>query len=280
MGQADQPGDLTYILMDKLTEIMDWKRREIQDSIRPVREQELVRFQELNQDRPSFLESLQGSNRLSIIGEIKRKSPSAGDIARNIDSIEQARRYINADIDAISVLTDEKYFSGKISDLWNVSDFIHDHHRSIPCLRKDFMVHPIQVLEAAEAGARAILIIVRALEEDEIQNLHNAANQAGLDSLFEIHEETELERVMQFNPRIIGVNNRDLTSFTTDLQISCSLIPRIPEGIVTISESGIHEIEDAERVFQAGAQAVLIGEALMRSEDPEGFVEALHSLGN
>ena len=172
--------------MDKLAEIMAWKRQEIKDRIRPVREQELMHFHDLNQGRHTFIESLEGTDRLSIIGEIKRKSPSAGEIAELVDSSDQARRYINADVDAISVLTDEKYFSGRISDLWNVTDFIRDHDRNTPCLRKDFMVHPVQVLEACEAGACAILIIVRALENDEIQQLYDAANLAGLDSLFEI----------------------------------------------------------------------------------------------
>ncbi len=264
--------------MDKLTEIMEWKRREVADRLRPVRDPELARFQELNAGRPSFQESLAGQAQLSIIGEIKRKSPSAGDIAEAADSVDQARRYVNAQVDAISVLTDEKYFSGKMSDLWEVTDFLRDHDRATPCLRKDFMVHPIQVLEACEAGARAILIIVRALEDEEIQQLYDAANLAGLDTLFEIHAPAELERALNFDPRIVGVNNRDLTRFVTDLQYSCDLIPQIPEGIVTISESGIHTLEDAARVKDAGAQAVLIGEALMRAEDPEAFIEALHEL--
>ncbi|MBT3469457.1 MAG: indole-3-glycerol-phosphate synthase [Opitutae bacterium] len=264
--------------MDKLAEIMAWKRQEIKDRIRPVREQELLHFNKLNQGRRTFIESLKGNKKLSIIGEIKRKSPSAGEIAELADSSDQARRYINADVDAISVLTDEKYFSGRISDLWDVTDFIRDHDRNTPCLRKDFMVHPVQVLEACEAGARAILIIVRALENDEIKQLYDAANLAGLDSLFEIHELAELERTLNFNPKIIGVNNRDLTRFVTDLQISCDLIPQIPDNIVSISESGIHEINDAALVKEAGAQAVLIGEALIRSEDPESFIQALHDL--
>jgi len=264
--------------MDKLTEIMAWKRQEIQDRIRPVKERELARFQDLNRGQPTFLKALAGTDQLSIIGEIKRKSPSAGDIAKLADSIDQARRYINAEVDAISVLTDERYFSGKISDLWDVTDFIRVHNRPTPCLRKDFMVHPIQILEACEAGARAILIIVRTLEDDEIQQLHDAANLAGLDSLFEIHKPAELERALKFDPKIVGVNNRDLTKFVTDLQISCDLIPQIPDEIVPISESGIQELEDASRVKEAGAQAVLIGETLMRSSDPEGFIKAIHEL--
>ena len=140
------------------------------------------------------------------------------------------------------------------------------------------MVHPIQILEACEAGARAILIIVRTLEDDEIQQLHDAANLAGMDSLFEIHKPAELERALKFDPKIVGVNNRDLTKFVTDLQISCDLIPQIPDEIVPISESGIQEPEDASRVKEAGAQAVLIGETLMRSNDPEGFIKAIHEL--
>ena len=139
------------------------------------------------------------------------------------------------------------------------------------------MVHPIQVAEAAEAGARAILIIVRALEDDEIKALRGAADAAGLDSLYEIHEERELEKALRFDPKIIGVNNRDLKRFKTDLAVSESLIPQIPDGIVRISESGIFDPEDAERARACGADAILVGEALMRAEDPEALVEAFHN---
>ncbi|MGC6424088.1 MAG: indole-3-glycerol phosphate synthase TrpC, partial [Lentimonas sp.] len=121
-----------------------------------------------------------------------------------------------------------------------------------------------------------ILIIVRALEDDDIKALYDAANLAGLDSLFEIHEESELEKALKFNPKIIGVNNRDLKRFETDLAVSELLIPQIPDDIIKVSESGIFDIEDAERASACGADAILVGEALMRAEDPEELVEAFH----
>ena len=259
---------------------MAWKRQEIRRNLRPVRERDLINFGKQYGDSHIFREALRGHDKLSVIGEIKRKSPSAGTIAADANHVDQARQYLNAEVDAISVLTDEEYFDGKMQDLWEVTDFIKEHQRPTPCLRKDFMVHPMQVLEACEAGARAILIIVRALEDAEIHSLQDAANLAGLDSIFEIHEESELERAMIFEPEIIGVNNRDLTRFVTDLEISCNLIPKIPDGIITISESGIHSIEDAAILKDAGAQAVLVGEALMRHDDPESFIEELHALGD
>ena len=140
------------------------------------------------------------------------------------------------------------------------------------------MVHPIQVAEAAEAGARCILIIVRALEDDEIKALRDAAGIAGLDVLYEIHEERELEKVLKFDPKIVGVNNRDLKRFHTDLAVSERLIPQIPDGIVRVSESGIFYLEDAKRARACGADAILVGEALMRAEDPETLVQAFHNV--
>ena len=140
------------------------------------------------------------------------------------------------------------------------------------------MIHPIQVLEAAEAGAKCILIIVRALSSDEIKILQEAAFYANLDVLYEIHNEKELEKALHFNPKIVGVNNRDLRQFTTDLAISENLIPKIPEGIIKVSESGIFDIEDAKRARNCGADAILVGEALMRSEDPDSLIEEFHSL--
>jgi indole-3-glycerol phosphate synthase len=139
------------------------------------------------------------------------------------------------------------------------------------------MVHPIQVLQAREAGASAILLIVRALADEEIKLLHAAAAAAGLDALFEIHDESELARALRHGARLVGVNNRDLTSFTTDLAISERLIPLLPREVVAVSESGIFTGADAARVRSAGAHAVLVGEALMKAPDPAALIAEIRA---
>lgn len=260
---------------DKLTEIMAWKRREIESRIRPVRERELTRLSEMARYGKGFYQALAEADHLAVIAEIKRASPSAGAIAAQADAVEQARKYTNAGVDAMSVLTDEKYFSGHLKDLWSVVEFLEEHGRTTPCLRKDFMVHPVQVVEAAEAGARAILIIVRALDDDDIARLHDAARLAGLDALFEIHSEAELERALNHEASLVGINNRNLATFETDLAFSETLIPQLPKSVLAISESGIRTADDAARVRAAGARAVLVGEALMRESDPEPLVQAI-----
>lgn len=264
--------------MDKLTEIMAHKRQEIDSRIRPVRDLELERLAEGGKHRASFAAALRRQEGLSVIAEIKRRSPSAGAIAELPEATEQARKYINAQVDAMSILTDEKFFGGSLRDLWEVTDFLQQHRRPIPCLRKDFMLHPIQVVEAAEAGASAILIIVRALDDDSIARLYDSATAAGLDSLFEVHSLQELERALRFEPQIVGVNNRDLARFRTDLAISETIIPQIPKDIIAISESGIFDLEDAARARACGAHAILCGEALMRAEDTEALVSDFHSV--
>ncbi len=261
--------------MDKLAEIMAAKRQAIQELVRPVRDSELERLAQIASPCGSFSEALARPDRLSVIAEIKRKSPSAGEISDpGLSAVEQARKYVNAEADCLSILTDQDYFGGTMRDLWDVIEFLEVHKRSTPCLRKDFMVHPVQVVEAAEAGATCILIIVRALADDEIKALDDAARLSGMDALYEIHEEEELERALKFDPRIVGVNNRDLKRFQTDLAISEDLIPQIPEGIIRVSESGIFTPEDAERARATGADAILVGEALMRSEDPDALMQA------
>jgi indole-3-glycerol phosphate synthase len=263
--------------MDKLEEIMAAKRHALRNQIRPVRDQELERLGRMQTQGGSFLRALARKDRLSVIAEIKRKSPSAGEIASaQLDAVEQARTYVNAEADCLSILTDFDYFGGRLQDLWDVVEFLECHNRKTPCLRKDFMVHPVQVVEAAEAGARCILIIVRALESDEMKALRDAAGVAGLDVLYEIHEERELEKALKLNPKIIGVNNRDLKRFKTDLSVSEHLIPQIPNGIIKVSESGIFDLEDAERASACGADAILVGESLMKAEDPEALIQAFH----
>jgi len=263
--------------MDKLEEIMAAKRHALRDQMRPVRDQELERLGRTQSQGGSFLKALARKDRLSVIAEIKRKSPSAGEIApAQLDAVEQAREYVNAEADCLSILTDFDYFGGRLKDLWDVVEFLECHNRKTPCLRKDFMVHPVQVVEAAEAGARCILIIVRALSSDEMKALRDSAGIAGLDVLYEIHEARELEKALKLDPKIIGVNNRDLKRFQTDLSVSENLIPQIPDGIIKVSESGIFDLEDAERARRSGADAILVGEALMRAEDPEALVQAFH----
>jgi indole-3-glycerol phosphate synthase len=263
---------------DKLAEIMEWKRREVAARMRPVSEQELSRLDASTPRPPSFAAALRRKDgALAIIAEIKRRSPSAGDIARDASSHEQARIYQAAGADALSVLTDERYFGGTQADLRGVTALMRQCPSGLPCIMKDFMVHPVQVLEARESGASAILIIVRALDDAEIRLLNGAAQAAGLDALFEVHSEEEIVRAVSHGARIIGVNNRDLSVFTTDLALSERLIPKFPPGVIAVSESGIHTAADASRARHAGAHAVLVGEALMRSANPAALAASFRA---
>lgn len=264
-------------MSDKLTEIMAHKRREIAPFVRTVSEAELSSVHASLPRPPSFAAALRRpDNTLAVIAEIKRRSPSAGDIKAGASSLAQAQRYQAAGADALSVLTDEQYFGGNLDDLRGVTAHFRAHGPARPCIRKDFFVHPIQVLQAREAGASAILIIVRALTDEEIRVLANAARAAGLDALFEIHTEAEIARAVDHGAKIIGVNNRDLAIFKTDLALSERLIPLFPPDVTAVSESGIFTGADAARVRAAGAHAVLVGEALMKAEDPAALLEAFH----
>lgn len=254
--------------MDKLTEIMAWKRSEVAPRTRTVSEAELAAADAALPRPPSFASALRRPDgRLAVIAEIKRRSPSAGDIRPGASSADQAHRYREAGADALSVLTDSRYFGGELEDLRRASSA-----SSLPCLRKDFFVHPIQVLEARQSGASAILIIIRALADAEIAALHDAARAAGLDVLFEAHDPADCERAARHGARIVGINNRDLAVFTTDLGLSERLIPRLPSGTTAVGESGIFTGADAARLRAAGAHAILVGEALMRAPDPAALV--------
>lgn len=265
-------------MSDKLTEIMAHKRVEIAPLVRTVSLEELAALNARLHKPPSFAAALRRSDgKLAVISEIKRRSPSAGAIKEGISALEQAKRYQAAGADALSVLTDEKYFGGRLDDLREVTAHFANHPPIKPCIRKDFMVHPIQVLQAREAGASAILIIVRALNDDEIATLHAAAKAAGLDALFEIHNEAELERSVRHGARIIGVNNRDLAIFKTDLGLSEKLIPLFPKDVTAVSESGIFTAADAARARGCGAHAVLVGESLMKAADPAALLKEFRS---
>ncbi len=259
--------------MDKLIEIMAHKRREIGPLLRPVSEAELARAGAERPPPPPMAAALRRADgRLAVIAEIKRRSPSAGEIKARVSSLEQARCFHAAGADALSVLTDARYFGGSLDDLRDVAAGLAAAERPPPCLRKDFMVHPLQVLQARQAGASAVLIIIRVLTDSEIRALHDAARAAGLEALFEIHDVADLDRALRHEPAIVGVNNRDLASFKTDVGISERLIPLLPHGVIAVSESGILTRGDAERVHAAGACAILAGEALMKTPDPAHLI--------
>ncbi len=262
--------------MDKLAEIMAWKRVEIADRVRPVTDAELAAAAARREPRgPSFAAALRRPDGLAVIAEVKRASPSAGAIRAGIDAVAQAKAYADAGADALSVLTDAKYFGGELRDLERVVADQAARPRPVPAIRKDFMVHRIQVLEAVEAGARAILIIVRALDDAQIRDLHDAARAAGLDALFEVHDEEELARALAHRPALVGVNNRNLSTFTIDLAFAERVIPLMPAGVIKVAESGIRTEADAARMRQAGADALLVGESLMRTDDPGALLRRL-----
>lgn len=212
--------------------------------------------------------------RLALIAEVKRRSPSKGDIAPCLDAAARAKAYEAAGADAVSVLTEPSRFGGSLDDLRAVTAAV-----TLPVLRKDFIVDAYQVWEAADAGAAGVLLIVAALSDEELAGLLKECHDCGLDALVEVHGEDELERAIAAGARLIGVNNRNLRTLTVDLAVTEQLAAHVPPGVVLVSESGITSADDAWRVAHAGADALLVGEALVRagSEHLPERVRALRS---
>jgi indole-3-glycerol phosphate synthase len=209
---------------------------------------------------------------LAIIAEIKRRSPSKGDIAPDLDAVDRALAYEAAGADAISVLTEPDRFGGSLEDLRAVAA-----HVGVPVLRKDFIVDPYQVWEAADAGAAAVLLIAAAVPGTSLEALLDECCACGLEALLEVHTARDLERACSAGATLIGVNNRDLSTLEVDLSTSEALGPRAGRSALFVSESGIRTPEDARRVRAAGAQAILVGEALARVR-PDDLAAALAGL--
>jgi indole-3-glycerol phosphate synthase len=207
---------------------------------------------------------------LGLIAEVKKASPSVGTIVEEFDPVAIARSYQEAGAHAISVLTDEQFFQGKLSYLTQVRSAV-----GLPCLRKDFTIHEVQIYEASAAGADAILLIVAALEQARLEALYREAELCQLDVLVEVHTEEELDRALEIGARIIGINNRNLTTFEVDLEATERISEEVPEGVVLVSESGIKTGSDTQRVYDCGCNAILVGETLMRSGDVSGKVAEL-----
>jgi indole-3-glycerol phosphate synthase len=207
---------------------------------------------------------------LSLIAEFKRRSPSAGEIRGGAAPTEIAQAYEEGGAAALSVLTDEAHFGGSLADLTEARAACE-----LPVLQKDFIVDRYQLYEAAIAGADAILLIVAALDADDLGVLHAEARGLDLDCLVEVHKESELETALTVDADVIGINNRDLDDFSVDLQRTFELITDVPAGKAVVSESGIAERSTLEELERVGVDAVLIGEALMRADDPAAKIREL-----
>jgi indole-3-glycerol phosphate synthase len=218
----------------------------------------------------SLARALRRPGQLACIAEFKRRSPSAGWIAETADPAALARAYAAGGAGALSVLTDGPFFGGAVSDLVAARDACE-----LPVLRKDFIVDRHQIVEARAIGADAILLIVAALSDQALGSLLAAAREVGVEALVEAHDEDEARRAVAAGAAIVGINNRDLRTFTVDRDLACRLRPLVPADRIVVAESGIRDAADTARLRAAGIDAMLVGEALMRAPDPAAALRAL-----
>ena len=212
---------------------------------------------------------------LAVIAEIKRRSPSKGDLHAGLDPAEVARAYMSGGAACLSVLTDEDFFGGSAADLRAARAAV-----ALPVLRKDFTVDDLDVVEAREMGADCVLLIAAALDDAELARLHRLAVEVGLDALVEIHDEGELDRALAVGATLIGVNQRDLVTFEVDTDRAVRMAPLMPPGVVRVAESGVRGPADAARLADAGYHAVLVGESVVTAGDHSGAVAALRAMAH
>ncbi len=218
----------------------------------------------------SALASVQG---IGVISEIKRRSPSKGDLHPGLDPAQMAADYVAGDATCLSVLTDEEFFGGTPEDLQAARSAV-----GVPVLRKDFTVSAVDVVDARRMGADAVLLIVAALDDAELKDFAALASQIGLDCLVETHDEREVERALAVGANLVGVNQRDLVTFKVDTERACRVGAMIPDGVVSVAESGITGPEDIPRLLATGFDAVLVGESLVKSADPQHAVRDLRAV--
>lgn len=254
---------------DRLTPILEQKHREISKLLPRV--EHLRHAALLRNDFRGFAAAVdRGPDALGLIAEVKKASPSAGVIAADFDPVRIAKEYEAAGAHAISVLTDEQFFQGHLSYLTRVREAV-----SLPCLRKDFIIHEAQIFEAAVAGADAILLIVAALGDSQLRHLFDVAESCQLDVLVEVHTVEELDRALALDVKLLGINNRNLTTFQVDLETTERLSEQVPDDVILVAESGLKTTADTQRVYDCGCNAILVGESLMRTGDIAGQVREL-----
>ncbi|MDD9369231.1 MAG: indole-3-glycerol phosphate synthase TrpC [Acidimicrobiales bacterium] len=221
-----------------------------------------------------FTAALRATSGLGVIAEVKRRSPSKGDLAAGLDPASLAQAYERGGATCLSVLTDSEFFGGSAADLGAARSAT-----ALPVLRKDFTVGAVDVCDARIMGADAVLLIAAALDDDELGELHSLALDVGLDVLVEVHDEGELDRAVAAGAQLIGVNQRDLVTFTVDNDRAVRVGRAIPDAVVRVAESGVRGPDDAAALAAAGFDAVLVGELLVTSGDAEAAVAALRAVG-
>ena len=258
------PGILDRIVAGKRVEVerLRAKRRDLARAANDARP-----------PRP-VLEPWRERAQVAVIAEVKRRSPGAGAIDPGLDPLGLSAEYEAGGACAISVLTDATWFGGSLDDLRAVREA-----RDVPVLRKDFVIDEIQVMEARAAGADLVLLIVRILEPALLRDLRAMTHDLGMTALVEVHDEWEVDAALEAGAALVGVNNRDLTVFETDLAVTERLARYVPGDVLLVSESGIRDRDDVARVAAAGADAVLVGEALVRSGSPGGLVGEMAAVG-
>ncbi len=264
--------------MTILDEIFQHKRVEIEErkQIKPLHK---VRAQ-AEQAAPAqdFIAAIRNREFPALIAEVKHASPSRGILVPNFDPLRLARIYQEHGAAAISVLTDQRYFLGSLEDLRQIAGMELENGKRLPLLRKDFLCDLYQVYEARAAGADAVLLITAYLETNLLKDLHALALELGMAPLVEIHNQEEIQRALECNPILMGINNRDLRTFQVRLETTLELQPHIPNSICLISESGIHTAQDIYWLQLAGVDGILVGEALVTAADIRAKVRELSGL--
>ena len=249
-------------MSDILSEICETKRGEIAAARSRTTESELqARLADVEPAR-DFLAALQAAPEIGLIAEVKKASPSAGLIRADFDPVEIATIYESAGASCISCLTDEPYFQGRLEYLTAIRNSV-----TIPVMRKDFILDRYQILEARAAGADCVLLIAECLDDCTMRDLYFYASELGMECLVEIYDPENLERVLKLEAPLIGINNRNLRTFVTDLKHSTDLAADVPATTYLVSESGIRERADVERLMESGIRGILVGETLMRQDD-------------
>jgi len=244
-----------------LDEIIRWKRDEVA-RLKRARPVQAVHAEAETAPPPRDLIPALRAPGVCLIAEVKRASPSKGLLRPDLDAATLAHDYEANGAAAISVLTDEHFFRGSLDDLRTVRQNV-----GLPVLRKDFVIDPYQVHEARAAGADAVLLIVAALDDDDLATLHQLIRQLGMAALVEVHNKAELERALRIGPRLVGINNRNLRTFEVSLETTARLRPHVPTDVVLVAESGVHTRADVARLAAIGTDAMLVGEALVQAAD-------------